>query len=539
MGERHQIFVVARVCIAPGKPRQYRCIAALHDQWCCGESPLRCVNSFKRLARVPENAALINEEIATYHERKEELPQRPCPYTSLLAESAFSVDLERKPPYLGSGVWNLDVGMGSSDEDNDDGITILDVTVPRNPAYCFVFLSEHGTEDDVPGMTPLTAAQYLRCYYPVPEASLDVSEMRLERDCLEDIANLDDMPLIPIATLANVWPREYAVANDELQDSDASSLETDTGTTQLVTYPTEIDAFRRQSVLSSEDMTRLKNTLKGAMHPDAVVDLSRFPLTADQILSVLEELGDFKRLDVSHSQAVDSRVFLHILKSYKRLRWINILHCPISMDDLKELMTNDRQRFRSIETILHPAFLTGKLPVDFPKAFLVTYILDSLRLPPYRHITLPFFSTDQLVQNIFDILSNTGDNSFQMPSLTIMASSHLAQGLNWSDRAIQLVPGRNLDDNSDSRYYLHEKEVYQLVVRANEFQGMAYGILTPLAPEQSEHTDSDVIEMDSFLKRLEEEGSPAADAAGVKRLLELCANTQLISMDHVTRKRYY
>ncbi|KAJ2935749.1 hypothetical protein H1R20_g1345, partial [Candolleomyces eurysporus] len=389
------------------------------------------------------------------------------------------------PPYL-SSVWDLDADMGSRDGANNDGITILDVTVPRNPAYCFAFL------------TPLTAAQYLRGYYPVPKGPLGVDEMSHERYCLEAIANLDDMPLIPISTLAKVWPHEYVVANDELRDSesDAFGLEADNGiTTQLVPYPTEIDAFRRQSVLSTEDVTRLTTVLKGAMDPGAVVDLSRFPLTADQILSVLEELHNFKRLDVSHSQAVDSRVFLHILKTYKRLRWINILHCPISMDDLKELITNDRQRFRSIETILHPAFLTGKLPVDFPQAFLVTYTFEEA--PP-----------------------NT-------------PSSHLAQDQNWSDRAIQVVPGRNLDDDPDFRHYLHGKEVYQLVIWADYRGYKAYGILTPLAPEQSKHTDSNVIGMDSFLKRLEDEGSPPTDAAAVKRLLGLCANIKLMNMEQV------
>ncbi|KAJ2923187.1 hypothetical protein H1R20_g13903, partial [Candolleomyces eurysporus] len=359
-----------------------------------------------------------------------------------------------------------------------------------------------------------------------------VNDMSHERYCLEAIANLDDMPLIPISTLAKVWPHEYVVANDELRDSlaDASGLESDTGTTtQLVTYPTEIAAFRRQSALSAEDMTRLTTVLKGAMDPDAVVDLSRFPLTTNQILSVLEELHDFKRLDVSHSQAVDSCVFLHILKTYKRLRWINILHCPISMDDLKELMTNNRQRFRSIETILHPAFLTGKLPADFPRAFLVTYLFKTA-LPSY--VALPFFSADQLVQNIFGILANV-HTAAQMPSLTIVASSHLAQDQNWSNRAIQVVPDRNLDDGSTSFYYLHDKEVYQLVVWADYLGNKTYGILTPLAPEQSKRTDSNVIEMDSFLKRLEDEGSGPTDAAAVKRLLELCANIKLMNVEQV------
>ncbi|KAJ2931964.1 hypothetical protein H1R20_g5132, partial [Candolleomyces eurysporus] len=362
----------------------------------------------------------------------------------------------------------------------------------------------------------------------------ELTQMSHEWYCLEAIANLDDMTLIPMATLAKVWLHEYVVAGDEPQDSDASGLETDIGATgQLITYSTEIDAFRRQSVLSAEDMTRLTAVLKGATHPNAVVDLSRFPLTANQILSVLEELHDFKRLDVSYSQAVDSYVFLHILKTYKRLRWINILHCPISVDDLKELMTKDPQHFRSIETILHPAFLTGKLPADFPKAFRVTYITNVW--PYYNHATLPFFSADQLVQNIFDILANI--HSYRLPSLATVASSHLTQGQSWYDRAIQIVPGRDLDDDSSprsysSRPYVHQKEGYQLVVQAN-CRGKPYGILTPLAPEQSEHTDSDIIEMGSFLKRLEDEGYPAMDAAAVKGLLELCANMKLTTMEQV------
>lgn len=116
MGQRHQIFVVARVCVAPGKPRQYRCIAAIHHQWCYGKLPLYAVNSFKHLSRVPDNATLIEEELATYHERIENSPEHPCPYTGYLAESAFSVDLVRDGgPYVTSSVSTLGANMGSRD----------------------------------------------------------------------------------------------------------------------------------------------------------------------------------------------------------------------------------------------------------------------------------------------------------------------------------------------------------------------------------------------------------------------------------------
>lgn len=116
MGQRHQIFVVARVSVSPGQPRQYRCIAALHHRWHYGISPLYSANSFKRLARVRENAALIEEELSTYHERlgNDKSPARPCPYTSMLAQSAYSVDLMRDGyPYF-ANVSVLEANMGSS-----------------------------------------------------------------------------------------------------------------------------------------------------------------------------------------------------------------------------------------------------------------------------------------------------------------------------------------------------------------------------------------------------------------------------------------
>jgi hypothetical protein len=46
--------------------------------------------------------------------------------------------------------------------DNNDGITVLDVTTPGIPAYCFVKLGRRS-------MKPLTAREYLRGYYSVPD----------------------------------------------------------------------------------------------------------------------------------------------------------------------------------------------------------------------------------------------------------------------------------------------------------------------------------------------------------------------------------
>lgn len=323
------------------------------------------------------------------------------------------------------------------------------------------------------------------------------------------------MPLIPIAALAKVWPKEYE--DPESTDGcEADSAQYTRSIAQATTRPTEIDALRKQSALSTEDLARLTTALKGALDPDGIVDLSRFPLTADQILSILKKLPNFKRLDVSHCQAVDRGVFLHLLKTYDHLRWINVLHCPISGDDLKDLATDNPRRFRSIEAILHPTFL--QIPASFPVAFSLAHI-SRTSWEPTNRVALPFFVADQLVQNLFDFCSNI--NSYATPHSSVLASLHRSPDQSWQDRVIPYLP------ESDSGWGLKKFRVgYQFVILNGE---QKYGILPPPASQESKYTDSDIIGVEAFLKSLEEEGSWATDARAVKRLLELLAGMALLT----------
>ena len=51
--------------------------------------------------------------------------------------------------------------------DNNDGISVLDVTDPGHPSYCFLTAS-----------CPLDARGYLGCYYHVPEESSKDTEQQ-------------------------------------------------------------------------------------------------------------------------------------------------------------------------------------------------------------------------------------------------------------------------------------------------------------------------------------------------------------------------
>ena len=86
--------------------------------------------------------------------------------------------------------------------DGNDGITVIDVTNLEQPAYCFVSGARAG---------PLSAADYARLYYPIPEPEQMKKEgVRLiEEDVFHAISWLDGEPPVTLEMLAEAWSREY------------------------------------------------------------------------------------------------------------------------------------------------------------------------------------------------------------------------------------------------------------------------------------------------------------------------------------------
>jgi len=94
--------------------------------------------------------------------------------------------------------------------DNNDGITVIDVTNPEQSAYCFVSVNGLSNTDLDPFL-PLTAADYVRAYYPIPGPTEMISEqVRLrEEDVLDAISSSDGEPLMTLEMLAEAWPQKY------------------------------------------------------------------------------------------------------------------------------------------------------------------------------------------------------------------------------------------------------------------------------------------------------------------------------------------
>ncbi|RXW21962.1 hypothetical protein EST38_g3898 [Candolleomyces aberdarensis] len=326
---------------------------------------------------------------------------------------------------------------------------------------------------------------------------------------LEAISNLDCMPLVTEDTLCRVWPKEYGEVEDKADEFENTSTDQD----QLAV----IRLQKYQSLTSTEEVIAWS---KNEAVSEAGVDLSGLPLDSQQLLTVLKDLNPFKRLDVSGNQQVDKDVFLRILDAHKRshspLQWINITGCSISKDDLKELLFNHRKLFYFIGRIIHPAFLTGDPRNEFPNALRFTVILR--RLPnEVSSISLPFFGIDHLIQNLTDVVEFCNDpyptTHFVEPysgNLATIFASGRNKDEHWLDRDVETIPRRSFD--------LLKGGGYDIVVHnfPQPDEPSKYAILPP----QVEGQQRKIMDISTFLKHMEEEGSPPTDPDAAKNLVD-------------------
>ncbi|KAL5592420.1 hypothetical protein FOBRF1_013446 [Fusarium oxysporum] len=146
MGQRYQLFVIARV------GNYYRPLAAIHHQWLYGVSALRSCRRFLRISSDPSNRIALKHELhlaVDFFQKRGPPPSDPseyedpertaCPFpfitTCLAVGAAYDFDLGRVDT-----IHELAFDTGFDQGDNNDGITMLDITDLVDVRYCFVNL---------------------------------------------------------------------------------------------------------------------------------------------------------------------------------------------------------------------------------------------------------------------------------------------------------------------------------------------------------------------------------------------------------------
>ncbi|KAL2041824.1 hypothetical protein N7G274_005608 [Stereocaulon virgatum] len=211
MGQRHQLFVIARV------KGRYRTLCAVHHQWLYGHTALRrCLGTLK-IFQDPTNRLPIQQELIAASNHDDNFWAPPCdkeydvpfPFiaTCLVLGASYSPDGYHHQVSLESFC------MAYNDGDNNNGITIFDITNLSHVQYCFVDFNGMESDREVPLMTPLSARTYLEAYSIL-------SDPGNSRDLVPLVEAFDEWGLIATATLENTWPGEGWEADDEVDVED-------------------------------------------------------------------------------------------------------------------------------------------------------------------------------------------------------------------------------------------------------------------------------------------------------------------------------
>ncbi|KAI1785360.1 hypothetical protein LXA43DRAFT_1185915, partial [Ganoderma leucocontextum] len=488
MGERHQAFLIARVRphgAQAGDPGQRRCIAGFHHQWCCGILPLLAMRRLITLVSHPENAAVVRAELRTidgqygYGYEEPEIPDIPCPYTASLLGSAWTTDLEAGQTVYASG-WTLEnavlrVWLGCWDEDNNDGISILDITEHDRPAYCFL------QAEDV-----LDAYEYLSTYYsigkyqPSPtvgssskrDEGVDEADTETESDEEDQysrpsdrlsraIEGLKDVPVISADLLREAWPH---VRFRDLRRSPASSTtmtevvaaDVSSAVPSLVALTFDAAVKHSLDTADTRDLERLiwlpgkaersrrfSATLLRSLilAPNYSVDLSDFQLSGFQLLEVLSGCGEIAFLDASFNSVLVAEDIPKVLDAAPTLRRLVIIGCSSITDaHVLALVQNEPSRFKSLEGLVHPAFLTVEKPDPYPTAFTFVNGIDNRNL---ACASIPFFTPAQVIQALIDVLpwnAQEGGSSYPMMGFSTFHAGVRAQDEKFGQRPVVSVP---------------------------------------------------------------------------------------------------
>ena len=275
--------------------------------------------------------------------------------------------------------------------DNNDGLTIIDVTDPSSPAYCFV--SVHGLEaaEAVDDLAPLTAETYVTAYYPVPSEHNLASMKKEERtshdkksaDVQQHINLFKDVRLIELWMLHEAWPEDaYDDVKPDSQvtgstDSEASvpSLsELCLRTAVRHTGIEDIEVFEATMSLPGvgakllgllAEEHEISDAMVGPMikalsvypgRDHSVLDLSLYALTAKQVILVASHFPKTHVLNLNKNPYITSATLCQLLPSLPELTRLIVYECPsISISDILALRCSGD--YPSLQAVYHRAYM--------------------------------------------------------------------------------------------------------------------------------------------------------------------------------------
>ena len=373
--------------------------------------------------------------------------------------------------------------------DNNDGISIIDVTDPMAPSYCFVSFDGIEAEGELPSRVPLSAEDYARAYYPkytLPaqneaaeteeEAKRRRNSLSVEEDVQATIAKLKDVKLVSREMLSEAWPAEYEMAVDKKEATDAGT-ETDTSAllsladmtmalavTQAVQGgdTTDIEAMvwmpgkaslvkttlRELSPFPDTGMVLLAKAIEKELETDKTqLDLSGFTLSSTQLESLISSMEGIETVNLSHTSTTTINDVRVILAKFTQLKRLALVDCPsVLSEDIHKLLDAEPQLFSHLEALIHPYFLGALKDASDTSPYRNAFSYIGVYTHSLKACSLPFFTPSRVIHALIDTLQPLGEPyhtySFLQTSLAMQAAfaSMREPGQKWSERRTVVIP---------------------------------------------------------------------------------------------------
>ncbi|KAI0628373.1 hypothetical protein C8Q77DRAFT_451807 [Trametes polyzona] len=468
MGQRHQAWIIARVKPHGGGQPRYRCIGGLQHQWCYGSLPILGVIRMTTILKQESNAQVVLEELrriegkyGSYMAEEPKIPDLPCPYTSFVWNLAFNADLDPTSlgrNYFSSGSPNNHLpaswGCWDGDDINNDGLTIIDVTDPRNPKYCLLCGKRR----------LINAEQYLTIYYNIEDEEAPMQSHH--RHLINATAHI---PLIDTAALGEVWPSIFkgsksstsSTVEEQIEDTVPSlaSLTLGPAVKQAAASEANIDALER--LLTQEDkLPAVWNVLRTIEAPfpetglsliarilrpaDMQDDLRGVQLSGEQLTKVIPADAELDKLDLTGNAALDAAGLRTLLTHVSKIRRLVLIRTSVSDDDLFDMLdTAGTTLLRHVEELVHPLLHSWR-PDAFPAAFTAVHF-DHY---PWASVSVPLLSARLLTQNLAcfvrALLSDVNDFSYgnikRIALEAALSAGRIPEGTPWAARPIWCTP---------------------------------------------------------------------------------------------------
>ena len=340
MGQRHQLFVIAKV---GGK---YRCLSAIHHQWLYGFTALRRCKELLLIFQAADNRTPIQQELIWASKQPDSfwktplnyhLPESNIPFPYITTCLKLGASFEAAEGYYHS-VLIEPFGMDFDGGDNNNGITIIDISQPHSPRYCFVDFIGMESQTEVELMSPLSASTYLWAYYD--EGDPKFSEL---------LEGFTPFKLITSSSLNETWPRDEWV--DEPEENEGSEALPPQPAESIQTQTLKASAMNRlieKTLADPEDGLdwMLQTELPAHFFPDLreiLIDraqtLEPSPAVLDLLCSALKgerkiSLGAFQKF-----KAEDLRSLLSKLETDCPIESLDLSgHPSLSEAELKQLL---------------------------------------------------------------------------------------------------------------------------------------------------------------------------------------------------------